>query len=310
MGFEQCHPAVNLIFFATVLVGTLTFQHPVYLAISFLSAFAYSVKRNGRKAVIFNLCLIPLAAAFALYYSSFHHFGVTVLCRNFIGNPMTLESLVYGLTLGMAAASVMIWMSCVYSVFSTDKVVYLFGKISPRLSLLFAVFLRMVPRCKQEAGRIHKAQQGIGRGIAQGSCLRRIRNGLRIFSMLITWVIDSLTVASESMGSRGSSLRGRTAYSIYRFDNRDRAYVIMQFACLSVMLMAVLLRQTDMVCDPRIIWNPITPMSCLFYAGYAAFCLMPMMLELWTEYRFRKAREPLNKSSVAERRTYWPSCAV
>ena len=89
-----------------------------------------------------------------------------------------------------------------------------------------AIFLRMVPRCRQEAGRIHKAQQGIGRGIGQGSVLQRIRNGLRIFSMLITWLIDHLTAASESMRSRGSSLRGRTAFSVYRFDNRDRAYVI------------------------------------------------------------------------------------
>lgn len=290
MGFEQCHPAVNLIYFAAVLMGTVTFQHPVYLAISFLCAFAYSVKRNGKKAAVFNLCLIPLIAAFAMYYSSYHHFGVTVLRQNFIGNNMTLESLVYGFVLGVTAATVIIWMSCVFSVFSTDKVVYLFGKISPRLSLLLAIFLRMVPRCKQEAGRIHKAQRGIGRGIDQGSILQRIRNGLRIFSMLITWLIDSLTIASESMGSRGSSLRGRTAFSIYRFDNRDRAYVIALFTCLSVMLMAVMLRQTDMVYDPRMIWTSITSMSWLFYAGYLIFCLMPMLLDLWTEYRFRKAR--------------------
>ena len=225
-----------------------------------------------------------------MYYSSYHHFGVTVLRQNFIGNTMTLESLVYGFVLGVTAATVIIWMSCVFSVFSTDKVVYLFGKISPRLSLLLAIFLRMVPRCKQEAGRIHKAQRGIGRGIDQGSILQRIRNGLRIFSMLITWLIDSLTIASESMGSRGSSLRGRTAFSIYRFDNRDRAYVIALFTCLSVMLMAVMLRQTDMVYDPRMIWTSITSMSWLFYAGYLIFCLMPMLLDLWTEYRFRKAR--------------------
>lgn len=291
MGFEQCHPAVNLIYFAAVLVGTLTFQHPVYLAISFLSAFLYSVKRNGRRAVIFNLCLIPFVAAFALYYSSFHHFGITVLRQNFIGNSITLESLVYGFVLGLTAASVMIWMSCVFSVFSTDKVVYLFGKISPRFSLLFSVLLRMAPRCKQEARRIHMAQRGIGRGIDQGNILRRIRNSLRIFSMLVTWMIDSLSIASESMCSRGSSLKGRTAFSIYRFDNRDRAYVIAQFTCLTGLLMAVLLRQTDMVYDPRIIWNPVTSMSWLFYAGYAVFCLMPVGLEIWTEYRLHAAKK-------------------
>ncbi|MDI9242890.1 hypothetical protein [Fusibacillus kribbianus] len=152
-----------------------------------------------------------------------------------------------------------------------------------------AIFLRMVPRCRQEAGRIHKAQQGIGRGIGQGSVLQRIRIGLRIFSMLITWLIDHLTAASESVRSRGSSLRGKTAFSAYRFDNRDRAYVIALFTCLSMIWMAVMLRQTDMVYDPRMIWTSITSMSWLFYGGYVIFCRMPMFLDLWTEYRFRNA---------------------
>ena len=293
MGFEQCHPAVNLIYFAAVLTGTVSFRHPVFLGISFLCAVFYSVKRNDRKALWFDLALLPLIAVFALWYSSYHHFGVTVLRRNFIGNSMTLESLVYGVVLGFVVVGVMVWMSCVYAVFSSDKVVYLFGRISPRLSMFLAILLRMVPRMKREAKRIHRAQQGIGRGANQGDLFRRLRNCLRIFSILVTWTIESLVTASESMQSRGSSIRGRTAYSVYRFDNRDRAFVVALFAFLTVTLMAVLMRQTNMVYDPRILWNPATPMSWLFYGGYAALCLMPPALELWTEYRFRLARRRL-----------------
>ena len=287
MGFELCHPAVNLIFFAAVLVGMITFQHPVFLVISFLCAFAYSVKRNGWKAVVFNLCLLPFVVAFALYYSSYTHFGMTVLHQNMVGNNMTLESLVYGIVLGMIGAGVCMWFSCVFSVFTTDKVVYLFGKVSPRLSLFLAIALRMIPRIKKEAKRINMAQQGIGRGANQGNLWQRLRNSLRIFSMLITWTIDSLTIASESMRSRGSSLRRRKAFSIYRFDNRDRLFVIGLFLCLTLTMMAVLLGQTDMVYDPKIIW---TQVNALFCVGYGVLCLMPLGLELWTEYRFQKVR--------------------
>ena len=186
MGFEACHPAVNMIYFAAVIFGMLGFQHPVFLAISFLCAFAYSLKRNGTKALVFNLCLLPCIAVFALYYSSLHHFGMTVLRQNFIGNNMTVESLVYGFVLGVSLAGVMIWMSCVYSVFSSDKVVYLFGKASPRLSLFLAILLRMVPRIKGEAKRIHTARRGLGKGIDQGNLWQRMKNGIRIFSMLIS----------------------------------------------------------------------------------------------------------------------------
>ena len=290
MGFEKCHPAVNFIYFATVTAGMIVFQHPVFLLISFVCAFVYSIKRNGWKALAFNVALIPCVAAYAFYYSSYNHFGVTVLQQNMIGNNMTLESLVYGFVLGFVAAGVLIWFSCIHSVFTTDKVVYLFGKVSPRLSLFLAILLRMVPRIKNEAKKIDTAQRGIGRGVSQGNIFQRLKNCIRIFSMLITWTIESLTTASESMRSRGSSLRGRKAFSIYRFDNRDRAYVVCVFACLTVILMAVMLKQTDILYDPRIIMTPITSMSYLFYIGYAVFCLMPLALELWTEYQFRKAR--------------------
>ena len=212
MGFERCHPAVNLIYFAAVLTGTVTFQHPAFLMISFLCAFAYSVKRNGWKAWMFNLCLLPLVAAFALYYSSYTHFGMTVLRQNMVGNNMTLESLVYGVVLGVIGAGVCMWFSSVFSVFTTDKVVYLFGKVSPGFSLFLAIALRMIPRIQKEAKRINMAQQGIGRGANQGNLWQRFRNSLRIFSMLITWTIDSLTIASESMRSRGSNLRGKKGF--------------------------------------------------------------------------------------------------
>lgn len=294
MGFEACHPAVNLIYFTAVIFGTLAFQHPVFLVISFICAFVYSLKRNGIKALIFNLCLLPCIVAFALYYSSYHHFGMTVLRQNFIGNNMTVESLVYGLVLGVSLAGVIIWMSCVYSVFSSDKVVYLFGKASPRLSLFLAILLRMVPRIKCEAKRIHTARKGLGKGIAQGSMWLRLKNGIRIFSMLISWTIGSFATMSDSMRSRGSTLRGRTAFSIYRFDNRDRAYVIAMFICLILTVMSVLMGLTDMVYDPLILWEPNEAANTLFYAGYAALCLMPMALELWTDYSFSRATHILH----------------
>jgi energy-coupling factor transport system permease protein len=247
------------------------------------------------KAVIFDAVLLPLTGAFALYYSTYNHFGVTVIEQNLIGNSITLESLIYGAVIGLTVSGAMIWFSCVYSVFTSDKVVYLFGKASPKLSLFLSILLRMVPRIKNEAKKINTAQRGIGRGINQGNILVRIRNCIRIFSIMITWTIDSLSLQSESMQSRGSLLRGRKAFSIYRFDNRDRAYVIAMFANITLTVMGVMLKQTGIVYDPRIIITPITSASYLFYAGYAVLCLMPLGLELYTEYRFRKASKIITR---------------
>ena len=153
MGFERCHPAVNLIYFTAVIGGTVCFRHPVYLAISLCSAFLYSVKRKGRRAVAFGLCLVPLVVALGLFYSSYHHFGVTNLRQNFIGNQITLESLVYGLALGCTLAGVAMWMSCVYAVFSADKVVYLLGESQPQTVPVF------IPASSAGTGNVGAGQE-------------------------------------------------------------------------------------------------------------------------------------------------------
>ena len=277
MRFDSYHPVINFIYFTAAIAFTIAFHHPVFLAISYAAAFAYSVKLNGIKSFIFNLCLLPFAAAYALWYAYYTHFGVTVLGQNFAGNDLTLESLVFGVVISITAAAVVMWMSCVFSVISSDKVVYLFGRISPKLSLFLSILLRSVPRIKETARRINIAQKGIGRG-----------NFLRILSIIITWTLESFASSSESMKSRGYSLRGRTAFSIYRFDNRDRSFVVIVFLCLTLIAMAVMFDQTNIYYDPEIIMNRITPVSYIFYAAYAALLLMPRGLQVAGEMRFRK----------------------
>ncbi len=289
MKFESYHPTINLLFFIAALTGTLWFRHPVYLGISFVAAFVYSVHLNGVKALVFNLVLLPLAAAYTWWYGFYHHFGMTVLGRNFAGNDITLESYVYGAVLALTVAAAIMWMSCVFAVFSSDKIVYLFGRISPKLSLFLSILLRSVPQIKARARKIRIAQCGIGRGPGQGNIGRRIINCLRLLSILITWTLESFGTSSASMKSRGYALKGRTAFSIYRFDHRDRTVVIVLFICLTLTAMAVMLDQTYILYDPEIIFNRITWVSYIFYAAYAVMLLLPLGLELYGAQRLRSS---------------------
>lgn len=288
MRFDSYHPAINFIFFAAVFFCTACFDHPVFVAVSWLAAFAYSVKLNGRRGLIFDLCLIPLIVLYAGFYAYYNHFGITPLRQNIIGNSITLEALVYGLILGITVASLIMWASCLFAVFSADKVVYLFGRVSPKLSLFLSITLRSVPRIKERARRINVSQRGIGRGVKDGSPFRRPINCLRLLSILITWTLENLVESARSMKCRGYSLKGRTAFSIYRFDNRDRGFVIAVTVCLTFIAMAVMLDQTAIYYDPEIIMNRITLMSYVFYAAYGALLLMPMGLQIIGEWRFKR----------------------
>ena len=265
MRFDSYHPAINFIYFIAVIICTIWFDHPAFLAISYVSAFAYSVKLNGKKSLILDICLIPLIVAYSLWYSYYTHFGVTVLRQNFVGNNITLESIVYGIVIGVTVASVIMWMSCFFAVVSSDKFVYLFGKISPRLSLFLSVLLRSVPRIMQTARRTEISQEGIGKGVKQGNPFERCKHTVRLISIMITWTMENFIESTQSMKCRGYSLKGRTAFSIYRFDNRDRTLVVLIFACLTLIVMAIMLNQVTILYDPEIIFNRVTWVSYIFY---------------------------------------------
>lgn len=223
MEFARYHPAINLLYFTAVLTGTILFRQPVFLCLSYVCAFLYLLKLRGLRALIPGLGLLPLALLYALWYGSYHHFGLTVLGVNFIGNQVTLESFLCGGTWAMVCVAAVLWMGCVHAVFTTDKIVYLLGRVSPHLSLYLSILLRTVPRLNKQRQRIELAQRGIGRGKGQGNIFQRMRNALRRGSTLLTWLIEGIVTTSDSMRCRGCSLRGRTAYSLYRFDGRDRS---------------------------------------------------------------------------------------
>lgn len=290
MKFDSYHPMINLIYFTSAIACTICFKQPVFLGISFFCAFAYSIKLGGIKMLLLNLLFVLLGLGYAARYASYEHFGVTVLTVNMIDNQITLESFVYGLVNGLIFATVCMWFCCIFMLITADKIVYLFGRISPKLSLFLSILLRTVPRIKTRAKRIEISREGIGKGIVQGNLWRKFLHLISLLSILVTWTLEDFVESSNSMKSRGYSLRGRTAFSIYRFDNRDRSLVIVFFGCLTLIGMAVLFDQTTMYFDPMIIMNPITRMSYVFYTVYAVFLLLPMVLQIVGEWRFEKLR--------------------
>lgn len=75
--------------------------------------------------------------------------------------------------------TVIIWFSCYNVVMTSDKFIYIFGKILPALSLIFSMVLRFVPRYLAQIKVISNAQKCIGRDVSQEISSRVRGMGLR-----------------------------------------------------------------------------------------------------------------------------------
>ncbi|MDD4699258.1 MAG: energy-coupling factor transporter transmembrane component T [Oscillospiraceae bacterium] len=284
--FSGLHPIVNFTYFTAVILFSMFFMHPVFLGFSLVSALIYSIYLNGIKAAKFNfLYMLPLLLLVALINPLFNHEGVTILL--FINdNPITYESIIYGIASATMFISVIIWFSCYNSVVTSDKFIYLFGKIIPSLSLILSMTLRFVPKFKAQIKVISNAQKCIGRDVSNGNVLQRARNGIKIISILITWALENSIETADSMKCRGYGLKGRTSFSNYRFDKRDKSVLGTICGLILLMIFGMVLGENTIDYFPSIIFKEITIISAIVYIGYAALLLIPVALNIMEDIKW------------------------
>ena len=279
--FSGFHPIVNFLYFGFVLAFAMIFTHPVCLVLSLICAFTYSMYLNGKKTVRFSLIfMLPMLLMAALLNPLFNHEGATILNYFPSGNPLTLESVAYGIAAATMLVTVITWFSCFNAVITSDKFVYLFGRIIPALSLILAMALRFVPRFKAQIKVISNAQKCAGRGISDGNILQKAKHGIIILSIMVTWALENAIESADSMKSRGYGLPGRTAFSIYRFDKRDRNALIYILACAAYIITGSITGGLYFRYFPTIkgLWD--SPYAISIFFVYLALGLMPLILNI------------------------------
>lgn len=289
--FSSYHPLVNFLYFALVTGFTMFLMHPVSLAISLGAALAYSVCLKGGRAARSGLWyLLPMAAAAAVINPAFNHAGVTVLAYLPSGNPLTLESVAYGAAAAAMLAAVIIWFSCYTAVMTSDKFVYLFGRVIPALSLLLSMALRFVPKCRAQLRAVREARRCLGRDGAGDSLVQRLKNAAAMLSIMVTWSLENAIETADSMRGRGYGLPGRTAFSIYRLDGRDKAALGWLLLCGLYILAGCAAGGLDWRYYPTIKGALTGAFPVSFQLAYLALCLTPVMLNRrenrqWTRLR-------------------------
>lgn len=279
--FGRYHPIVNFTYFVCVIGFSMFFMHPACLIISFISAFSYSVVLDGNRAVRTNiLYMLPMMIATALINPLFNHGGATILLYLPSGNPLTLESIFYGMSASVMLVTVICWFSCYNKVMTSDKFIYLFGCIIPSLSLIFSMTLRFVPKFGEQMKKVIAVQKSVGNDFNSGGVIKMIKCGLAILSSMITWALENAIETSDSMKARGYGLSGRTAFSIFTFDKRDA--VLLSFILIFGMyiLSGALTGKVSFSYFPSISYAKQSVFGMSVFIAYFALCILPVVIEV------------------------------
>ena len=279
--FKTYHPIVNFVYFAFVIGFSCVFMHPICLVISLLSGFIYSVMLKGRKAIKTNLIYMLPTLTFAAFINpAFNHEGITIISYLPSGNPLTLESVVYGLAAAIMIVSVICWFSCYTEIMTSDKFIYLFGRIIPSLSLILSMTLRFVPRFSAQLKVITNAQRCIGRDVSNGSLIQRAKHGLLILSIMTTWALENAIETADSMKSRGFGHSGRTSFSIFTFDKRDKKTLLCIVILGAYTLIGKLYGGMYFRYFPSLQTGNFSMYGLSVFIAYFALCVCPIIIEI------------------------------
>ena len=285
--FGTYHPIINFMFFCAVLLFSMFFMHPILLLISLISGFSYYVYLKGKKALKFSLrFLLPTMILISLINPVFNHRGVTII-GYVMGNPMTLESILYGAGTGLMFGAVILWFSCYNVIMTSDKFIYLFGRIIPAMSLILSMVLRFVPRFMTQVKIISDSQKCLGRDVSDGKLKDRVAHGIKILSVMTTWALENAIDTADSMNSRGYGLPRRTAFSNFRFDTRDKTMNVFMLGLFALIIGGAVTGQNTVQYFPSVRFPEVTAAGIIIYGAYFVLCFMPLILDLKEQARWR-----------------------
>ncbi len=292
--FSGLHPAVSFCYFAAVITLTMLYMHPVLLAVSLIASASYvCVLKGARRFLKTLLYLIPFALLMSLINALFNHAGVTPLFYLSNGNAITKEALTFGFFASVMFCAVILWFDCFNAIMTSDKLLFLFGRLSPSLSLLISMSLRFVPKFGHKMRSIDAARAQIGRGSSQGAFLRRLKNSMSVLSITLTWALESSVTASNSMKSRGYGTARRTSFSIYRFEARDAIALIVCVIAAGVTVACVLSGGIYARYYPSIIISGFGSVTILGTAAFLLLCFAPHLFDAKEALVWRRLRSAI-----------------
>lgn len=289
-GLSLYHPLVSFGYFVAVIAGTLLFIHPFFVMVSLLCAIFASALINGKKTLFATLGFgVPMFIFIAIANPLFNHRGATILFYLF-NNPVTKEAIIYGIvSAGMMFAAV-IWFTCYNTVVTSDKFIYIFGRILPSIALIVSMTLSLIPRLMAQIKIIADSQRSIGLDWKSGNIKQRVRSGARILSILVSWALEDAVITADSMRARGYGQHKRSTFSIFRFGKKDAKMMAVIVFLFAAEIFAYISGRGTMEFYPAMVVPEIDLTDIIIYILYITLGILPSVIQIKEDLKWKQLK--------------------
>lgn len=282
---DVLNPIAAAIYFIAVAGIAMLCIDPLLLFISLCGSLLLFFLRNGFCSMRSHVAYLLLFAVTALINPLVSHNGVTVLFM-LNDNPITLEALLYGVTASTMILAVLYWFRSFSQIMSSDKLLYLFGRLSPKLSLVLSMGLRYVPLFINQMHRVSQTQTALGL-YKDGNIVDKIKGRLRVFSVMITWALENGIVTADSMTARGYGLSKRTHFSVFRLQKSDAIFITTTLILFALTCTCAATGAIGFEFYPALAHAEQTTLSAVGYISYGILAILPSAVEVKEKIKWK-----------------------
>lgn len=281
--FSESNPIAVTVYFLSVTIIAMFSMNPMMLAISIVGSLICYSAINGTGHSGFHLISLGIFFATAMINPLVSHNGVTVL---FVmnDNPVTLEALLYGISAAVMIVSVMYWFGIYSYIMTSDKLLYIFGALSPKLALMLSMSLRYVPLLSRQAKKVNSAQKAMGL-YKEDNLWDSFRGGIRVFSVMVTWALENGIVTADSMTARGYGAARRSQYRLYRFHSGDILLITASAVLFAVTIYGTFNMSFEFY--PEIKYTSLGVRELSGLCAYGALVFLPAIIEAKEEIKWK-----------------------
>jgi energy-coupling factor transport system permease protein len=300
-GFRSMHPSVALLYYAGLLLFAVLVFHPLFLATEIAGLLVLLLLQGQGRLLLRGLpVMLLMAASVALLNPLFSHRGAHILFY-WLDQPVTLEAVLYGLMMMAVLLTVFIWFISYNYTVTTDRFMYLFAAAAPRTALLTLMAIRFVPLFQRRLRQITLIQRLRGVDVSTGSLRKRMRDGMTLLKVLLTWSLEEALQTGDSMTARGYGTAKRSTYSIYKLDLQDKLVLVLLTVSGVVTLLCWLQGYGTLDIYPRMKRVGFGWQDAVMYGSFCLFVLIPAGLEGKEKWLWRSSKRNIYPSAILKK---------
>lgn len=285
--FSRFHPLVNFIFYVAVLGLTMFQMQAGLIVISFICSCVYHFYLKKSEGIKYMVMVLFVFVISALINPLFSHKGATLLFYLFTGNPVTLESIVYGMAAAAMISAMLLWFSTLNEIITQDKLLAVVGKGMPHMATLLAMIFRFVPKFTRQGKTVIQANKALG--VKTKGIKSKIKTQAEIFSITTTWALENSVDTIDSMRARGYGTGKRSSYNNHRFEMRDLLVILWILILFAIVCIEIVTERAVTYYYPVIRIKETAEV----YIIYGFLCMTPTLINFMEAFRWHRLKSKI-----------------